>query len=256
MSATPAPKIIQRMNAFNKYMSEDCLGGPRLIKMASVINFQKGMTVLWVAALMWHFQNFSAAAWTYLALHGSYGIIWLMKDRLFPDPNWEKRTTFAGAFNMWAMVLGPYWVAPFLLISNVLGPRPETPTWLLGTAGFTYAIGLVLMTGADAQKYFTLKVKRGLITDGFFKRIRHPNYLGEMMIYGSFAMIVQHWLPWAILAWVWINLFTVNMLMKEASMSRYPEWAAYKARSGMLLPKLLVPASAPSPTGQPTTKAA
>ena len=30
-----------------------------------------------------------------------------------------------------------------------------------------------------------------------------------------------------------------NMLMKEASMSRYPEWDAYKARTGMLLPRLL-----------------
>lgn len=251
MSATPASKIIQRMSALNKFMSEDFLGGPRIVKMASVINFQKGMTLFWVLGLMLHYGNYSAAAWTYFALHGSYGIIWLMKDRLFPDPNWEKRVTVGAAFNMWAIVLGPYWIAPFLLISDVLGPRAETPTWLLGLAGFTYAIGLLLMTGADAQKYFTLKVKRGLITDGFFTRIRHPNYLGEMMIYGSFALIAQHWLPWAILSYVWISLFTVNMLMKEASMSRYPEWAAYKARSGMLLPKLLVPASSTEPTTKP-----
>jgi hypothetical protein len=27
-------------------------------------------------------------------------------------------------------------------------------------------------------------------------------------------------------AWVWLGLFTVNMHMKEAGMSRYPEWAA------------------------------
>lgn len=251
MSATPAPKIVQRMNAFNKFMSEDFPGGPRIVKMAWVINFQKGMTLFWVLGLMLYFGNYSAAAWTYFALHGSYGIIWLMKDRLFPDPNWEKKVRLGSAFNMWAMVLGPYWIAPFLLISDVLGPRPETPTWLLGMAGFIYAIGVVLMTGADAQKYFTLKVKRGLITDGFFKRIRHPNYLGEMMIYGSFALVVEHWLPWVILAWVWINLFSVNMLMKEASMSRYPEWAAYKARTGMLLPKLLVPSASTEPTTKP-----
>ena len=40
---------------------------------------------------------------------------------------------------------------------------------------------------ADAQKYFTLRLKRGLITDGMYRYIRHPNYLGEMMLYGSFA---------------------------------------------------------------------
>jgi hypothetical protein len=37
---------------------------------------------------------------------------------------------------------------------------------------------------------------------------------------------------------VWSGLFAVNMIMKEASMSRYPEWQAYRARTGWLLPKL------------------
>jgi hypothetical protein len=42
--------------------------------------------------------------------------------------------------------------------------------------------------------------------------------LGEMMLYTSFALLVQHWLPWIVL------------------ISRYPEWEAYKARTGRLLP--------------------
>ena len=61
-----------------------------------------------------------------------------------------------------------------------------------------------------------------------FRYVRHPNYLGEMMIYGSFALMVWHWLPFAVLAWVWIGLFAVNIRLKEASMSRYPEWEQYK----------------------------
>ena len=71
-----------------------------------------------------------------------------------------------------------------------------------------------------------------------FKYVRHPNYLGEMMIYGSYALLVQHWIPWVILAYWWIFVFLLNMLKIEASLSRYPEWKAYKTRSGMLLPKL------------------
>ena len=66
--------------------------------------------------------------------------------------------------------------------------------------------------------------------------MRHPNYLGEMVLYGSFAVVAGHWIPWLVPAWVWLALFVPNMLGKEASMSRYPEWAAYKARTGMLLP--------------------
>jgi protein-S-isoprenylcysteine O-methyltransferase Ste14 len=95
------------------------------------------------------------------------------------------------------------------------------------------------MVAADAQRYFTLSQRRELITDGMYRFIRHPNYLGEMLIYGSFAMMVWHWLPVLVLTWVWSGLFDVNMIMKEASMSRYPEWQAYRARTGWLLPKFV-----------------
>ena len=93
------------------------------------------------------------------------------------------------------------------------------------------------MMTADCQKYFTLKYQNVLIREGLFKYIGHPNYLGEIMLYASYAMIVQHWIPWAILAWVWIGVFLVNILQKEASMSRYQEWKEYKRQSGMLIPK-------------------
>ena len=86
------------------------------------------------------------------------------------------------------------------------------------------------------QKYFVLRARRGLITDGFFSRCRNPNYLGEMMIYGSFAsMVLRHpcwWFPWTWLAIVWSCLFYPSWLAKDASMSRYPEWPQYTAVSG------------------------
>ena len=95
------------------------------------------------------------------------------------------------------------------------------------------------MFGADVQKYTRLKLQRGLITDGMFRYVRHPNYLGEMMVYGSFGLLAWHWLPILVLGWIWIGMFSVNMIMKEASMSRYPEWADYKRRTAWLIPGLL-----------------
>jgi hypothetical protein len=41
------------------------------------------------------------------------------------------------------------------------------------------------------------------------------------------------------LGWVWGGLFVVNMILKEASMSRYAEWSEYKKRSWWLLPGIL-----------------
>jgi len=61
-----------------------------------------------------------------------------------------------------------------------------------------------------------------------FRYICHPNYLGEMTIYGSFALMVWHWLPFVVLAWVWGGSFAVNIRLKEASMSRYSDWEQYK----------------------------
>jgi len=45
--------------------------------------------------------------------------------------------------------------------------------------------------------------------------------------------------PSVALVWVWFGVFTVNRVLKEASMSRYPEWAAYKKCSWWLLPFVL-----------------
>jgi protein-S-isoprenylcysteine O-methyltransferase Ste14 len=157
-----------------------------------------------------------------------------LKERVFPDGNWQKRITFPAAGAMWIGVLGPYWISPMLIVIG----RREAPAWLLGVATLVYVVGVVVMMGSDAQKYFVLQKTRGLITDGFFARVRHPNYLGEMMLYSAFAALSMHWAPWVVLAVVWSLVFLPNMLRKERSMARYAQWPAYRAQSGFLLPRL------------------
>ena len=102
-----------------------------------------------------------------------------------------------------------------------------------------YALGLFLMIAADAQKTFTLRVKRGLIHDGLFARSRNPNYLGEVLIYSSFGVVVQHWLAWSILLVAWSSLFMPLMLAKERSLRKKPGWVDYTRRSWVFLPKLV-----------------
>ena len=240
MSGRPAPAWAVNLHRITSYAVDDFGGGPRPWKFAWVINFQKCGTFLFLGLLMWHYRNFSMAAWIYLAMHGSYGIVWLIKDIAFPDPVWQKRITIGGGINAFLAVLGWYWAFGWLLISGVSKPDYPLPD------GAWYALcislcmlGSMVMIAADAQKYFTLRIQRGLITGGMFRYIRHPNYLGEMLIYGSFALMVWHWLPFLVLAWVWGGLFAVNMVLKEASMSRHPEWADYRTRSWWLLPGFL-----------------
>lgn len=234
----PAPGWARVLSGLATRLSQDFLGGPRLLRLSWVINAQKGGTALFVGGLMWLYGNTSPEAWIYLALHGSYGLCWVVKDLAFPDPRWRVKVTLGGALLSFLLVLGPYWLFPWLLISEVLQPRPGAGPALLAGAVALHTVGLALMMGADAQRHFTLKHRPGLITTGMFRYVRRPNYLGEMMVYGTYALLVRHWIPWAILAWVWGAVFLPNMRMTDASLSRHPGWAAYRARTGLLLPKV------------------
>jgi protein-S-isoprenylcysteine O-methyltransferase Ste14 len=204
------------------------------MKTKHAINLHKGLTSFVVIGLMWAYHNFTIGPWIYLALHGTYGLLWLLKDRLFPDKQWEQEIPVGQGIFV-NIILVPYWIAPFLLISR--GVVPAAP--LIAAAVALNILGVFLHFGSDAQKYFTLKYQPGLITEGFFARCRNTNYLGEIFIYSSFALLAQHWLPFAILALFFAGIFLPNMRKKDQSLSRYPEFPEYKARSGFLLPQLL-----------------
>ena len=235
-----APWWAAALQRLARAASEDLFGGPRPWRFATVINLQKGATFVVLGCCLWYYGATGAPAWTYLALHGTYGLVWLLKDLAFPDPKWQVRVTLAGGLAAFCFVLGPYWVIGWLLLSGRVVPTYPVaePIWLAGCVTLC-VLGVAIMIAADAQKYFTLRERRQLITDGVHRYIRHPNYLGEMMIYGSFALVVWHWIPAAILAWVWLGVFLPNMVMKEVSLSRYPEWAAYRGRSWWLIPGVL-----------------
>ncbi|MFO7894919.1 MAG: DUF1295 domain-containing protein [Longimicrobiales bacterium] len=234
------------------------------------IDVHKAATGVFVLVLMQAYDVFTPTAWTYLALHGSYGIAWVLKDVAVGDRKWRRRVGPLGVLGTWAF-LTLYWVAPVILILGTAGNlelagwrpgaewSPPGAGWL-AAAVVAYVTGLVLMIGADAQKNAILAARSsgsgdegrggvrggppasspgsGLITTGFYARTRHPNYLGEMLIYGSFALVVGHWLPWLILAAVWTLFFVPNMLAIDASLSRYTGYEAWRERTGFLLPKL------------------
>lgn len=231
--------MLLKLKQLADYLTSDFLGGPKVWKLSWVINFQKAGTFLFVAWLMGFYQNFSTAAYVYLALHGGYGFVWLLKDLCFPDSGWQKKVTIGAGLVAFFGVLFWYWVIAWLLISQQVManyPMPENIWYALCIA--LCLLGCVIMIAADAQKYYTLKYQKGLITEGVHRYIRHPNYLGEMMIYGAFGLLAWHWGAAVILWSVWLLVFLPNMAAKEKSLSRYPEWAAYKKRSGWLLPFL------------------
>ena len=203
------------------------------MKIKHAINLHKGTTAMVIVALMLAYQNFTLGPWIYLALHGTYGFIWLLKDRIYPDKQWEQEIGLLGFLSTFGFVT-LYWIAPFLLISrNVMPPLP-----LVAAAISINILGIFLHYASDAQKYFTLKYHSGLITEGFFARCRNTNYLGEILIYVAFALLAMHWLPFVILGLFVAGVFIPNMRRKDQSLSRYPEFEDYKSRSGLFWPQL------------------
>lgn len=240
----PAPKpeaesfvsrYLRRWIGMVDHVTSSFLGGSRCIKFAHVINFQKCTTLFVCIAMMVKSKNFSTTATTYTALHGSYGLCWFMKHLVFPDPRWESKMTIGSAISSFLLVLGPYWMIAY----NAIMCGAERTNAELCAATIVYAVGLALLIGADSQKYFVLRERKGLITNGFFARTRNPNYLGEVMIYGSFAYVSAHGSSWAVVGGVWTFLFLPWMLNKDQRMSRHSGWKAYVSQSGLFFPRLV-----------------
>jgi steroid 5-alpha reductase family enzyme len=199
------------------------------------IDSHKAVTGLFIVLLMAYFQQWNnATLWVYLALHGTYGLLWVFKSMVFPDKQWNHPASWLRGLLLWAGLTG-YWVAPFIIaIKNV-----QAPFWVLALAIFLNIVGTMFHFASDMQKYTELKIKPNhLITDGFWRLSRNPNYFGEFLIYSSFALLALHWLPWAVLGIIILVFWIPHMRSKEKSISRYAEFGDYKAHTRSFFPFL------------------
>ena len=204
------------------------------MKLNQIINLHKGLTIFVVIGLMIFFNNFTIAPYVYLALHGTYGLLWLLKEKIFPDPYFKEKINFLTSVTGF-IFLGSYWVAPFILISS---PQKTVPYFVISASISINIIGVFLHFASDAQKYFSLKLKKDLIKEGFFKSIRNTNYLGEILIYLSFAILSMSYIPFVILAIFFFIVFLPRMIKKDKSLAKYDSFEEYKKKSGLILPKL------------------
>ena len=210
----------------------DIGGGPRVISIQWAVNAHKIITAFLIYAMMVHYDNFSVVAWVYLGLHGIYGYTWLIKDLAYPNPAFHKRLTLLGVFLLYAGLIAWYWLMPWLLIARHIEPAG----FVVFLAVALHTLGVTFMATADVQKNLLVRYRPGLITDGVCAYTRNPNYLGEIMIYSAYALLASHWIAWAILAYACVCVFFPRMLVKDASISRYPGFEEYRARSGLLIP--------------------
>jgi steroid 5-alpha reductase family enzyme len=203
------------------------------MKQKHFIDLHKGATALFVLAMMALYDQWdNPTAWIYLALHGSYGLLWVLKSRIFPDRQWEQPTGLAYGLFIWAG-LSLYWVAPWLLAWRGV----QAPGWYLALCVSLYTFGVFFHFAADMQKHTVLQLQPGsLITGGLLSRSRNMNYFGELLIYAGFGLLAMHWLPLAILLLWILVLWLPNMRRKDRSLARYPGFPEYKEKTKLFIP--------------------
>ena len=211
------------------------------MKQKHFIDIHKGATAPIVLFLMYFYNQWeNQTAWTYLALHGTYGMLWVLKSRIFPDKTWEQPSSIWYGLYMW-FGLTLYWVSPWIITSGYFNDNVavEVPVWYSSMCVSMYSLGVFIHFAADMQKHTALKLKPNrLIDDGMFRHCRNINYFGELLIYLGFSLLAMHWIPIACLAAMMIVVWFPNMKRKDRSLSRYPEFESYRKRSCLFIPYL------------------
>jgi hypothetical protein len=128
------------------------------LKVATYINAHKILVFPVVVGLMWFYGNWSTDAYIYLAMHGTYSILWLLKDAIYADRRFEEKVPLWIGVPFIFVPLAGYYVAPYLLISS----RVTVPPSVVGLALFSYILGVFFHYVSDAQKYYTLRIRKGL----------------------------------------------------------------------------------------------
>lgn len=183
------------------------------MKLDHLINFWKLNIIFYILFLMKFYNNYSKTAYTYLSLHGSYGLLWTWKSFLFPDKSFVKNIgIFESIYSSIYLLL--YWTFPYMSIKyNVKLTNLE-----IFFIHSLYTIGIFLHFCSDCQKYYTLKYKKKFINDGFFHICRNPNYLGELLIYLSFVLCTKSLICLFILLFNIILFWIPRMIQKDENL--------------------------------------
>ena len=181
-------------------------------------------------------DNFTA--WIYFCLHGSYGVMWVSKSYIFPDKTWESKVGIPYALLiLFGLIL--YWAPAFIITLT----SHQASLEMIVLAICVFSIGVFYHFASDMQKFIFLKYQSGLITDGFWKQCRHPNYFGELLIYLSFIVLVIEsslwWVPTTILGLFIVAVWIPNMIAIERSLSRFEEHESYKKKTAFIIPYIL-----------------
>ena len=138
-----------------------------------------------------------------------------------------------------------YWLALLALVAGLTwGPRWSGGVrWaglVVAVAGLAWRGWAMRTLGVFYTRTLRVATKQRLITTGPYRWIRHPGYLGSLMVWGGAAVasgaILASVVVLAVLAPVYIYRIAAEEHMLRREMG--DEYAAYAERTWRLLPRL------------------
>jgi protein-S-isoprenylcysteine O-methyltransferase Ste14 len=143
----------------------------------------------------------------------------------------------------WALVALQFVLLGLLVLLPFRSDWP-VPGWLVAVAVAAGAVGLVVMlVGANALgRGLTAaplpNVHARLRTDGLYGHVRHPIYSGLLLVGAAIAAVSGSGLRLAVYVLL-VGLLTVKARWEEERLRRrFPDYAAYAARTPRFVPRL------------------
>lgn len=139
----------------------------------------------------------------------------------------------------WLLVLLQFALAAVLIVTTRLPASPLAggAALLLGAAGAVFGVAAL---AANRPGNFNIRpeVKDGarLVTHGIYARVRHPMYAAVLLV--MLAALALDARPWRIGAWGALAAVLLAKAAREERylLARFPEYAAYRARTHRLIP--------------------
>lgn len=201
--------------------------------------FSAGAIMLTVVVLIWGvrltvhwsttFQGLKHQDWRYTQLQERYPKLWF-------------------AINLFGIHLFPTVVVFSVLVPAfefIMGYTSLSPGILLGLLVSLFAVFLQYAADNQMRAFRRRPENAGRVNcGGLWKYSRHPNYLGEVLMWWGIFLTMLSARPsaWLLAAGPLFNtlmfLFISIPLMEKRQLQRRPEYADYMSQTGRLLPRL------------------
>jgi protein-S-isoprenylcysteine O-methyltransferase Ste14 len=133
-----------------------------------------------------------------------------------------------------------FWILFIELLIGIAGginPRPPGGATIAGVVLFLG--GSWLNSWSEYQRHVWKQRNRGqLYTEGLFRRVRHPNYLGDLLLFSGLCLIAGAWITAAIPLIMLAGFVFVNIPVLDAHLRDHygAAFESYARRSWKLIP--------------------